>query len=59
MATKHENVVTQCEGLPPINSYTPLNVCSREVSGQIKNIIFPLTQYLWSQDLSHDTREVP
>ena len=26
MATKHGKVVTHCEGLPPINSYNPLNI---------------------------------
>ena len=52
MATKHGKVVTLHEGLPPINSYNPLNICSRESIWQIMNIKPPLSRCVWSQDLS-------
>ena len=39
MATKHSKmVVTYRDGLPAINSHNPLNMDSREVMWQIKNI---------------------
>ena len=36
MTTKHDQVVTHREGLPPINSYNPLKIFSREVSDGLK-----------------------
>ena len=40
-------------GAPPLNSYNTLNMCSREVTWQVKNIItFLLSQCLWLQVLS-------
>ena len=35
MATKHGMVEAQREGIPPINSYNPLNMFSREIMRQI------------------------
>ena len=61
MATKHGKMVTYRYGLSPINSHNPLNMFSREVAWQIGNIISPLSQFLWSQDLSaqwHNTRSL-
>ena len=52
MTTKHSKIVTQRDDLPPINSHNPLNMCSRETTPHIKNIIFPPSKCLWSQDLS-------
>ena len=37
MATKHGKVVTHQEGLPPINLHNLLNMCSREITQQIRN----------------------
>ena len=37
-------------GVRPINSHNPLNMSSREITEQIKNLS-PLSQCLWSQDL--------
>ena len=51
MTTKHDKVVTYYEQFSPITSDTFLNMWSRWVTQQIKNIS-PLSQYLWSQDLS-------
>ena len=51
MATKHGKVVPLCEGHPPINSHNPLNMYSFEVTRQIKNSIFPLSQCLCLHDL--------
>ena len=41
-ATKHGKFVTHREGLPLINLNSPLNMCSREIIGKFKSIIFPL-----------------
>ena len=41
MAIKHGKMVTHCDVLPTINSHNPLNMCSREVTSQIKNISPP------------------
>ena len=51
MATKNGKVVTHSERLLPINSYNHLNMFLQEVTWQIKNIISPLSQWLWLQDL--------
>ena len=32
MAAKHGKAMTHHKGFPPINSYRPLNVCSREAT---------------------------
>ena len=48
---KHRKVVTLCEGLPPVNSHNHLNMCSHEVTWQIKNTVSPLSKWLCSQDL--------
>ena len=52
MTTKHKKVVTHRKGLPPINSYNPSLMCLPEANCQIKNIMSPLSQCLWSQELS-------
>ena len=41
-AAKHGKLVTHREGLPLINLNSPLNMCSREIIGKFKSIIFPL-----------------
>ena len=52
MAAKHRKMVTHRDRFPPINSQNPLNMSSHEVKWQIKNIVSPTSQCLWSQDLS-------
>ena len=44
-------VVTLHEGLSLINSHNLLDMCSREITWQIKNTISPLSQCLCSHDL--------
>ena len=51
MVPNHGKVVTYCEGLPPTNSHKLLNMWSRNITGQIKKIISPLSQCLWSQSV--------
>ena len=51
IATKHGKVVIYQEGHPPINLHNTLNMRSRDVKWQIKNIVSPLSQYLWSPHL--------
>ena len=41
MAIKHEKVVTHRDRFPSINSHNLLNMFSREVTWQVKNIISP------------------
>ena len=43
LATKHGNLVALCEGISPINSHNPLNMCSQEITYLIKNIKSPLS----------------
>ena len=50
MATKRGEVVAHGKGLLPISSHNSLNMCSCEVTRQIRNTISPLSQYLWSKD---------
>lgn len=52
MVTKDGKVMTQCERLPPINSNNLLNLCSQEITWQIKHTVSPLSQDSWPQDLS-------
>ena len=42
--------MTYCERLLHINSYNSLAISVTEVTWQVKNIISPLSQCLWSQD---------
>ena len=58
MATKQCKVATFRGRLPPINSPYFLNWWSREVKWQIKKILSPLSQWLWSQNLSWWRRRV-
>ena len=51
MVPNHGKVVTYCEGFPPINSHKLLNMWSRNITGQIKKTISPLSQCLWSQSV--------
>ena len=38
MTSKHGKIVAHHEGIPPISSHNLLNMCSREVTQQIRNI---------------------
>ena len=38
MTTKHVKMVAYSDRFPPIDSHNSLNMCSREVTWQIKNI---------------------
>ena len=51
MVPNHGKVLTYCEGFPPINSHKLLNMWSRNITGQIKKTISPLSQCLWSQSV--------
>ena len=46
MVTKHGEVI------PLKTEYNPLSMCLGEVTWQVQNIISPISQCLWSQDLS-------
>ena len=52
MATKNGNVVTYSQRFLPVYSHDFLSMCPCQVAWQIKNIISPRSQWLWSPNLS-------
>ena len=49
---KHAKMVTGRTGLPLMTLYKPVNMWSHEITWHIKNIASPVSQCLWSPNLS-------